>query len=72
MKLNRIGNKLGLAGAVGILLSVGMLANQMMSEATVAEVSDRADHAQTVAENVLSARAAVTTSRHSAAARTTR
>jgi methyl-accepting chemotaxis protein len=57
MKLNRIGNKLGLAGAIGILLSLGMLANQMISEATVAEVSDRADHAQTVAENVLTARA---------------
>ena len=36
IKFNRIGNKLGLAGAVGILLArVGMVANQMMSEAEI-------------------------------------
>ena len=32
IKLNRIGNKLGLAGAVGILLAIGMAANQMIAE----------------------------------------
>jgi methyl-accepting chemotaxis protein len=57
IKLNRIGNKLGLAGAVGILLSGGLVANQMMSEATVAAVNDRADHAQHVAEYALAANA---------------
>ena len=30
IKLNRIGNKLGLAGAVGVLLAIGMVANQMI------------------------------------------
>src|SRR3989442_19559 len=35
IKLNRIGNKLGFAGAIGVLLAVGMVANQMMSEAEV-------------------------------------
>jgi methyl-accepting chemotaxis protein len=57
IKLNRIGNKLGLAGAVGILLSGGLIANQMMSEASVAAVNDRADHAQRVAESALAAHA---------------
>ncbi|HEY0909533.1 MAG TPA: methyl-accepting chemotaxis protein, partial [Bradyrhizobium sp.] len=55
MKINRIGNKLGLAGAVGILLSIGMLANQIYTEATTSEVSYRAEHAQMVAEHVLKA-----------------
>ena len=32
IKLNRIGNKLGLAGAVGVLLAIGMVANQMVTE----------------------------------------
>ena len=32
IKLNRIGNKLGLAGAVGVLLAIGMVANQMITE----------------------------------------
>ena len=35
IKLNRIGNKLGLAGAVGVLLAAGMVANQMV---------DRSEH----------------------------
>jgi methyl-accepting chemotaxis protein len=57
IKLNRIGNKLGLAGAIGILLSAGQIANQMISEATVTAVNDRADHAQHVAEYALTANA---------------
>jgi len=57
IKLNRIGNKLGLAGAVGILLSGGLIANQMMSEASVAAANDRADHDQHVAEYALAASA---------------
>ena len=32
IKFNRIGNKLGLVGLLGIALAVGMAANQMMSE----------------------------------------
>ena len=35
IKLNRIGNKLGLAGAVGVLLAIGMVANQMITESAV-------------------------------------
>ena len=39
IKLNRIGNKLGLAGAVGILLAAGMVANQMVTEASIEQSS---------------------------------
>ncbi|QWG20815.1 methyl-accepting chemotaxis protein [Bradyrhizobium sediminis] len=55
MKLNRIGNKLGLAGAIGVLLAIGMVANQMVTESTVAGASDRADRSQRVAESTLTA-----------------
>jgi len=57
MKFNRIGYKLGLAGAIGVLLSIGMVANQMMTEARVAGVNDRADRAQRVTEAALAAQA---------------
>jgi methyl-accepting chemotaxis protein len=57
IKFNRIGNKLGLVGAVGVLLSIGLVANQMMSEAKVAGVNDRADRAQRVTEGALAAHA---------------
>ncbi|QDW41880.1 HAMP domain-containing protein [Bradyrhizobium sp. KBS0727] len=53
MKLNRIGYKLGLAGAVGIVLAVGMAANQMMTETTVNSASDRAGRSQRVADAAL-------------------
>ena len=53
--LNRIGNKLGLAGAFGILLAGGMVANQMMTEASVGHATDVADRSQRVAESALSA-----------------
>jgi hypothetical protein len=36
IKLNRIGYKLGLAGAVGVLLAIGMVTNQTMTERSVA------------------------------------
>jgi len=39
VKLNRIGYKLGLAGAVGIMLAIGMVANQWLTESAVAEVN---------------------------------
>ena len=55
IKLNRIGNKLGLAGAVGVLLAIGMIANQMATESTVAGANDRADRSQRVAEGTLAA-----------------
>ena len=55
IKLNRIGNKLGLAGAVGILLAAGMVANQMLTETKIAGVSERAGRSQQVADNSLSA-----------------
>ena len=57
IKFNRIGNKLGLAGAIGVLLSIGMVANQMMTESRVAAVNDRADRSQRVTEGALSAHA---------------
>src|ERR1700712_4096342 len=59
IKLNRIGNKLGLAGAIGVLLSIGLVANQMMTESRVAGVNDRADRAQRVTEGALAAQADV-------------
>ena len=55
IKLNRIGNKLGLAGAVGILLAAGMVANQMITEASIEQASERAGRSQQVADNSLSA-----------------
>ena len=55
IKLNRIGNKLGLAGAVGILLAAGMVANQMVTEASIEQSSERASRSQQVADNSLSA-----------------
>ena len=55
IKLNRIGNKLGLAGAVGILLAAGMVANQMVTEASIEQSSERANRSQRVADSSLSA-----------------
>ena len=55
IKLNRIGNKLGLAGAVGVLLAAGMVANQMITEASIEQASERAGRSQRVADNSLSA-----------------
>ena len=55
IKFNRIGKKLGLAGAFGILLAGGMVANQMMTEASVGRATDVADRSQRVAESALSA-----------------
>jgi len=55
IKLNRIGNKLGLAGAIGVLLAVGLVANQMMTEAKIAGASERAGRSQLVADSSLAA-----------------
>src|ERR1700712_3720855 len=50
IKLNRIGYKLGLAGAVAVLLAVGMAANQMWTEASVTDANQRAARSQKVAD----------------------
>nr|WP_249135187.1 methyl-accepting chemotaxis protein [Bradyrhizobium sp. AUGA SZCCT0222] len=55
IKLNRIGYKLGLAGAVGILLAGGMVANQMMSEQAIEAANSRADRSQRVIDAAISA-----------------
>jgi methyl-accepting chemotaxis protein len=55
IKLNRIGYKLGLAGAIGVVLAVGMAANQMMTEATVTGANERAARSQKVADVSLGA-----------------
>lgn len=55
IKLNRIGNKLGLAGAVGVLLAIGMVANQIMTESAVTGANDRAARSQKVADTSLEA-----------------
>jgi methyl-accepting chemotaxis protein len=54
-KLNRIGNKLGLASALGILLSIGMVLNQNSTQSSISEVSQRADRQQQIAEAALKA-----------------
>ncbi|MBX9648282.1 MAG: HAMP domain-containing protein [Xanthobacteraceae bacterium] len=55
MKLNRIGYKLGLAGAIGVLLSIGMAANQMVTESAVTGANERAARSQKVADSSLAA-----------------
>ena len=55
IKLNRIGNKLGLAGAIGVLLAGGMVANQMVTEMRIEQTGERAARSQRVADNSQSA-----------------
>ena len=55
IKLNRIGYKLGLAGAVSVLLAIGMVANQLATESTVAVANDGTDRLQLVAESTMAA-----------------
>ncbi|HEU0148816.1 MAG TPA: HAMP domain-containing protein, partial [Bradyrhizobium sp.] len=55
MALNRIGNKLGIAGALGVLLAAGMIANQTTSSSAVTAANGRAERAQQVVEKTLSA-----------------
>lgn len=55
IKFNRIGNKLGLAGAIGVLLAAGMVANQMISEMAVEAANVRVARAQRVIDSVLAA-----------------
>ncbi len=56
IKFNRIGNKLGLVGLLGIALAVGMAANQMMSESAVRLANQQADNQRLIAEHALDAR----------------
>ncbi|MFC0243789.1 methyl-accepting chemotaxis protein [Rhodopseudomonas telluris] len=53
IKLNRIGNKLGLAGLIGISLAVGMVVNQSVTETKVAAATRQADQEAAVSENAL-------------------
>jgi methyl-accepting chemotaxis protein len=55
VKINRIANKLGVAGLVGILLSVGMVANQSSTETSVNEANQRADIQQRISNDALKA-----------------
>lgn len=55
IKFNRIGNKLGLAGVFGILLSGGMVANQMVSESAIKSANLRAEGQQIIADGSLEA-----------------
>jgi CHASE3 domain sensor protein len=54
-RINRIGNKLGVAGALGILLSIGMVANQTSTESSVEEANRRANVEQQVSDAALKA-----------------
>jgi methyl-accepting chemotaxis protein len=53
IKLNRIGNKLGAVGLFGVLLSGGVVANQMVSESTIGSANYRAGVQQTIADHTL-------------------
>ena len=55
IKLNRIGNKLGLAGLLGVLLSAGMVVNQMISDSAVSLANQRADAQQLITDSDLEA-----------------
>ncbi|QWG19736.1 methyl-accepting chemotaxis protein [Bradyrhizobium sediminis] len=55
MILNRIGNKLGLAGVAGILLAIGMVMNQTATESSVFEANRRAGVQQQISAIALKA-----------------
>jgi methyl-accepting chemotaxis protein len=59
IKLNRIGNKLGIVGLFGVLLSGGMVANQMVSESAINSANHRAGVQQTIADHTLQANIAL-------------
>src|SRR6185369_4055554 len=56
IKFNRIGNKLGLVGLLGIALAVGMSANQMMTESAVTFANQQAVNEQVIAGHTVEAR----------------
>jgi methyl-accepting chemotaxis protein len=51
IKINSVGNKLGLAGLLGILLSVGVVANGMRAEQTISELNRGAAVQQKIADS---------------------
>ena len=53
IQLNRIGNKLGAVGLFAVLLSGGMVVNQMVSESTINSANHRAGMQQTIAGHTL-------------------
>ncbi|MBI5128339.1 MAG: methyl-accepting chemotaxis protein [Rhodopseudomonas palustris] len=53
LKLNRIGNKLGIAGLIGISLAIGMVVNQSITESKVYEATRVADIQAQVSEKAL-------------------
>jgi methyl-accepting chemotaxis protein len=53
IKFNRIGNKLGAVGIFGVLLSGGMLANQMVTESAINAANQRASVQQTITDHSL-------------------
>jgi methyl-accepting chemotaxis protein len=57
IKFNSVGNKLGLAGLVGILLSIGVVANEMRTEALVSEANRHANVQQSIADHARMAEA---------------
>ncbi|WP_322518227.1 methyl-accepting chemotaxis protein [Rhodopseudomonas palustris] len=59
MKFDRIGNKLGLAGLLGVVLSGGMLVNQMMAEQKITAANTLAERQQYINEHTLEANIAL-------------
>ena len=59
MKFDRIGNKLGLAGVVGVLLAGGMLINQIIAERNITAANNLADGQQFINEHTLEANIAL-------------
>jgi methyl-accepting chemotaxis protein len=53
MQFNRIGNKLGLVGLVGVALSVGSVVNYRMSQSSLATVDEYRDTQQQISEQAL-------------------
>jgi len=53
IKLNRIGYKLGAVGLLGVLLSGGIVANQMVSESSINSANYRAGLQQAIADRTL-------------------
>src|SRR5664279_4583334 len=55
IKFNRIGNKLGLAGLFGVLLSGGMVVNQIVSDSAVRAANQNAEGQRLIAGSALEA-----------------
>lgn len=59
MKFDRIGNKLGAAGLLGVVLAGGMLANQFVAERKIEAANVLADGQQYINEHTLEANIAL-------------